>query len=118
MKEVKINKDAPKAKFFLQNLFNMFFNKILVKFSKNGYDYIIETFKRVESIGPNKFCKYAWNDIDWVKIFNFIEFDLSTLNCNLINYWSTEHLNDVLIRLKEIQSCCYGNYSLRTNINS
>ena len=62
-------------------------------------------------LGSNKNCKYAWRNINWEKIFELISFNITILFDNNPNYWSNDHLKDILsllIKLKNKDSEFYN----------
>lgn len=72
-----------------------------------GIDFMIKSKtdpEWVESLGVNSNCKHAWEGIEWVAIFKFIGFHIIILYDNFPNYWSTDHIDNILNELKKIKS--------------
>lgn len=56
----------------------------------------------IHSLGRNRYCEYAWQDIDWSSIFEHINFNLTILYDNTPNYWTTEQLEVVNSNMKKL----------------
>lgn len=74
-----------------------------------GIDFKVESktndeWNRIQHEKMNHWCKYAWRDIEWKKIFQIIHFEISCLYNCIPNYWDTSHLNDVLINLNKLKN--------------
>lgn len=74
-----------------------------------GIEFIVESqtndeWNSLQEKTLNKYCKYAWRNIEWQDIFSLINFQINCLYGTSPNYWETSHLNEVVKNLKRLKN--------------
>lgn len=48
----------------------------------------------------NSYAKWAWEDIDWQKVLNFLHIDLARIYDHAIRYWAESQVEDMRDMIK------------------
>lgn len=72
-----------------------------------GIDYKVESLTErdyCESLGADAYPKYAWRNIDWRSVFDFLHINLDLLYDSAVNYWSECQVVDIHIHLMALKN--------------
>jgi len=67
-----------------------------------GIDYKVVSLTDTDyesKLGENVYLKYAWREIDWQPVFDFLHINLDLLYDSSVNYWSECQVVDILDHL-------------------
>jgi hypothetical protein len=63
-----------------------------------GIDYKVVSLTDTDyesKLGENVYLKYAWRDLDWRPVFDFLHINLDLLYDSSVNYWSECQVVDI-----------------------
>ncbi len=75
-----------------------------------GVDYVIKSKinpNMYDEDDPNKYLKWTLRDVEWIKVFNLLNFNLAD---NSLNYWCPEQVEDIYNMIKKVEEDPYQLY--------
>lgn len=69
-----------------------------------GIDYMVASRTHTITFAEEAdvYCKYAWRNIDWKPVLEFLEIRLDLLTSSSINYWAECQVSDMRDKIQQL----------------